>query len=157
MHKFRRLLKDQSGVTLIEMLAVGVIIAILAAIAVPAAGMAIDKMKVRSATDTLNKMREALERYKVDAVTVTANHTYPQTTVTTDPDFQTALFVNGTSHWSTPGNPNYAFNAYTSAAATAFQLCVRALDSDGTWVYTNQTGVVTAVVSATAPAGSGCQ
>ena len=68
-------LKDQKGMTLIELLAVIVIIAIIAAIAIPAIGNIIENSRVGAAkSDALNAM-SAAELYLADnptATTVTA-------------------------------------------------------------------------------------
>lgn len=60
---FRKLLKDEKGFTLIELMVVVVIIGILAAIAVPAFSDASDKAKVSKAKADLRTIESALEIY----------------------------------------------------------------------------------------------
>ncbi|ANU16936.1 hypothetical protein BBI11_07840 [Planococcus maritimus] len=64
-------LKDQKGLTLIELLAVIVILAIIAAIAIPAIGNIIENSRVGAAKSDLTNAISAAELYIVDNPTST--------------------------------------------------------------------------------------
>ncbi|WP_227765939.1 type II secretion system protein GspG [Zhaonella formicivorans] len=68
---FRKLLKDEKGFTLIELMVVVVIIGILAAIAVPAFSNSSDKAKVSKAKADLRTLESALAVYYAE------NNFYP--------------------------------------------------------------------------------
>lgn len=58
-------LKNQRGVTLVEMLAVIVIIGIVAAVAVPAVMGQIDKARVETDNSNLQVLNDAIDRYYI--------------------------------------------------------------------------------------------
>lgn len=70
---FRRCLRREHGVTLIEMMVVLVIIAVLAAVVVPNVIGRPDEARVTVAKTDLNSIAGALEMYRLD------NRTYPTT------------------------------------------------------------------------------
>lgn len=64
-HMFRRM-KDDEGVTLIELMAVVVILGIIAAVAIPVVTSAITQAKVNTTETNLGTLQQALERYAAD-------------------------------------------------------------------------------------------
>lgn len=77
-------LKDQRGLTLIELLAVIVVLGIIAAIAVPAVGSVIDKSKVNADVQTIELVKSAALNYiTVEGTEVSTSETAP-TEVTID-------------------------------------------------------------------------
>lgn len=148
--RLHRAVRDQRGFTLLELLGVGIILALLAILAVPRVLGAINSTRLRTTIDTAGKMREALNRFAVSRAANQAAGGYPQSgagTTIDDTAFQNLL----PGHWQTPGTRDYDFNQYTSTNPTTFTLCLRARDSDQTYVTMNETGALTIVT--TAPAG----
>ena len=66
LNKKMKLWKNQKGLTLIELLAVIVILGIIAAIAVPSISGTINKTKVKADASTETMIREAALRYVID-------------------------------------------------------------------------------------------
>lgn len=62
----QKLRKNEKGLTLIELLAVLVIVGIIAAIAVPAIGGIMDKSKTKADIATVAMVKDAAEKYVVD-------------------------------------------------------------------------------------------
>lgn len=83
MSTFVKKMKDQRGVTLIELLAVIVILGIIAAIAVPAVMNNFQTAKVNSDIQTEAIIKEAVQRFLLDVGTKTDLSTF-QVTSTTD-------------------------------------------------------------------------
>ncbi len=77
--------EKERGLTLIEMLAVVVILGIVAAIAIPAVTSAITQSKVNSTESTLGTLQSALSRYYLDNGSYPANLSYLESTSPTQP------------------------------------------------------------------------
>ncbi len=94
---------DESGLTLIEMLAVVVILGVVAAIAIPAVTSAITQSKVNSTESTLGTLQSALSRYYMDEGSFPPNLTDLTTDLgTTSPQSVAALSGNAATDWNGP-------------------------------------------------------
>ncbi|WP_218638959.1 prepilin-type N-terminal cleavage/methylation domain-containing protein [Paenibacillus sp. FSL H8-0548] len=67
--------RNEKGLTLIELLAVLVIVGIIAAIAIPAIGGTIEKSKTKADTASELLITEAAVRYMIDSETATSSAT----------------------------------------------------------------------------------
>ena len=70
-NKMRQILKNRKGVTLIELLAVIVILGIIAAIAVPTIGGLINRQEEKAAQATYDAIKNAAESYAEDSTPFT--------------------------------------------------------------------------------------
>ncbi|KGX88048.1 type II secretion system protein [Pontibacillus marinus] len=75
-NKLRKILRNEKGFTLVELLAVIVILGIIAAIAVPAIGNVIDDSKRKAHLSNAQMMLEAARLYKVQVNTSATQVTY---------------------------------------------------------------------------------
>lgn len=147
MLKLMRRIGSERGFTLIEMLGVGAIIAILAAVAVPTILGAMNKSKVNVATDSLSQMAGALQRYYAGQVDVNNNGQFPVSQapgVSTESAWTALANSWATGYWNSPATPNYSFQSYmTDATGTQFALCVKANDSSTTVLKIDEHGTIT--------------
>lgn len=95
--------EKERGLTLIEMLAVVVILGIVAAIAIPAVSTAITQSKVNATESTLGTLQTALSRYELD------NGSYPPNLsdlLSTSPTTPTATGASTLSTYTAPSTWN---------------------------------------------------
>jgi len=124
----------EQGVTLIEMLAVVVILGIVSAIAVPAVGSAINSAKVNSTESDLGTVQQALERYYFDHNQYPANLAQLDEATnlqgTTSPNAQYGPYVN----FSFPENDSFGnplYYAPTNNASTTIPVGYVLASTDG--------------------------
>lgn len=160
---------EQRGYTLLEMLAVGVLLVVLATLAVPAVLRTIDRTRIEAAKTNLLLLRSALNRYHAAQATGASNghyplaHAAPTPPILSEADLEARM---GSSYWTRPGSAQYAFVAYTTdATGQAFTLCLRADDGrpadanggPGTLVKIDARGEITEDTGAAqAPVGTFC-
>jgi prepilin-type N-terminal cleavage/methylation domain-containing protein len=99
--KCLKLMKGQEGMTLIELIAVIVILGVIAAIAVPIIGNQIEKSRENSALQNLQIVQNALERYAGDH-----NGQYPASDLKTN----LASYINGGIPSNPWGGPDLSYN-----------------------------------------------
>nr|WP_309099766.1 prepilin-type N-terminal cleavage/methylation domain-containing protein [Fredinandcohnia onubensis] len=111
---FKKHIKNQKGLTLIELLAVIVILGIIAAIAVPAIGNVIDKTEEKAAYTEAQQIIDSARLY-ITAETPTFGNDNKLTLNNTDTDFQAYYDKAGTFTLvvtNTDGNLTYEFTAF---------------------------------------------
>ncbi|WP_054024135.1 prepilin-type N-terminal cleavage/methylation domain-containing protein [Bacillus sp. FJAT-28004] len=84
--------RNQKGLTLIELLAVLVIVGIIAAIAIPAIGGTISKSKTRADEASVDLIKEAMLRYVIDEETTGEK-------IVTIAELVSAGYLNSTVVW----------------------------------------------------------
>ena len=120
-----QVLKNRKGVTLVELLAVIVIMGIIAAIAVPAIGGLIDSSRGKAVEGNLVTIEEGARLYSL------AN---PTATTVTLSQLQSGKYVDGTTALAVGG---YTFNDMSfgilNGTITSRPSSVTATSSNGTW------------------------
>lgn len=145
--------KDDEAVTLIELLAVIVILAIIASIAIPVVSGSINSAKANSTEQDLNIISEALNRYMQDP---SNNGQYPTTAATTSGTSSTKTIttwvplssVTNIGNYVTVtndgwGQPLYYFSpdGKSFEVATAAAANQNPTNSDGSYYITSSTSV----------------
>jgi type IV pilus assembly protein PilA len=108
---FREVMKNEKGLTLIELLAVIVIIAIIAAIAIPSIGSILEKTRINAHRSNAHMAIDAARLY-VSNEGVTLNATNP-TFVLTLTDLNTSGYLE-----NIPKDPSNKPNTYDAGSAT---------------------------------------
>jgi type IV pilus assembly protein PilA len=107
--------RSQKGLTLVELLAVLVIVGIIAAIAIPAIGGTITKAKTNADVATDNMIKDAAMRYTID--------TNQAATYTEDiSELVTGGYLNATPSWQVSGSTKTTFTATLSTNSWAITL-----------------------------------
>lgn len=110
-----RLLKNESGFTLMELMVVIVIIGVLAAIAIPSMSKQVDKTKVKRAMVELKAMKTAVDVYKAE------KGSYPTTS-----QINNALKdygINfGSASFKDPWEKPYVYSTDNNIAPSAYKL-----------------------------------
>jgi len=176
----RRILQDQSGFTLIEMLIVVILLGILAMIIIPQIGVTTDDAKLNTLRTDLSALRNAVELYYVQH-----KNTYPGTVLAADgataADSTTcpAAFLAQLTKWSdasgktsdtkdltnfpygpyikggvVPTNPFNDKNTVVCDTATKDITAKDATASDDGWKFYTETGVLMAADGTTDEHGS---
>ncbi|WP_371825341.1 prepilin-type N-terminal cleavage/methylation domain-containing protein [Paenibacillus soyae] len=102
--------KNEKGLTLIELLAVLVIVGIIAAIAIPAIGNTISNSKTKADAATDAMIKESVMRYLVDeSITTTTSATDITVLVTKG-------YLNAEPTWQNTANEKTHFTATLSAS-----------------------------------------
>jgi len=94
-NKLRKMLKNEKGFTLVELLAVIVILGIIAAIAVPSIGKIIDNSKLDAHVSNARQMIEASRLYVVSENVDTSGDTEKEILLTRENDSDNALVDDG--------------------------------------------------------------
>lgn len=150
--KIRRLQQvfaSEKGFSLVELLGVGAIMAILAAVAIPTIMGSINQTKLNAAKDSISQMASAMHRYAAASADATNNGTFPlpstNAKVTTEDAWIGLNSTWATGYWNKPSSPNYTFDSYfASDAGDKFFLCVKAKNSGATLIRIDETGSITA-------------
>lgn len=101
----RKWLKNQKGLTLVELLAVIVILGVIAAIAVPAIGNVINNSKEKADIQTDNLIKDAAYRYVINE---------EKDATVTDESLSTLVnggYLNQAPTWNDSGNNKTSFTA----------------------------------------------
>lgn len=98
--------RNQKGLTLIELLAVLVIVGIIAAIAIPAIGNTINNSKIKADAATDQIIIESVLRYVVDE-----EKTATVTDAVIDTELVTKGYLNAMPTWKVTGNAKTKFTA----------------------------------------------
>ncbi|MBH5318231.1 prepilin-type N-terminal cleavage/methylation domain-containing protein [Paenibacillus sp. GSMTC-2017] len=109
--------RNEKGLTLIELLAVLVIVGIIAAIAIPAIGGTITKSKAKADIATEALIKEAALRYLVDEDIIADTAALSITT-----ELVNKGYLNITPTWNTVANKKTQFKATLSGGAWSIQL-----------------------------------
>ncbi|GGG23521.1 prepilin-type N-terminal cleavage/methylation domain-containing protein [Paenibacillus abyssi] len=100
----RNMLKNQRGITLIELLAVMVIIGIIAAIAVPAITGTINNAEQKADEATNKLIEEVALRYAIDRNLTTTTTVPIATSGTTNDDLVDLGYLNAVPEWNKDAN-----------------------------------------------------
>jgi len=109
--KINNMLRNEKGFTIIELMAVLVIIGIIALIAVPRVTGTITQAKIRSCNANVEMLNDALERYGVDHMDGTGTPTYPSALTDLVPNY-----VKSMPLCPVDGKTDYAFDSAVTPA-----------------------------------------
>lgn len=116
-------LRNQKGLTLVELLAVIVILGIVAAIAVPAIGGVIERSKKNADAATIELVKDAIvrkaitEEASVGAVTINVDTLTNEAYLNKAPGLQSTTIVIR-SYWITKNGSSYVAHLSSAAAGT---------------------------------------
>jgi prepilin-type N-terminal cleavage/methylation domain-containing protein len=129
--------RRSDGMTLIELLIVLVIVAILAAMAIPRFNNMVDKTKISSAETELKHATDGLWFYKTENDSLA----FPVSSLITDYNTLRALVADYIGWLPEEANAKFTFVSYT-ADDTSFTLRARAKDMDRTLLESSLNGII---------------
>ncbi len=130
--RWTRVVRDERGFTLVELLVVAAILAVLASLLVPKVLDALNDSKVKAAVADADSIRQAMERYLID------NNDYPAS-ITNYAKLSTALqkYMN----FPAEAKASFTFRSYSKTIGGSYTLTINAKDKDTTLITITPNGV----------------